>query len=64
MKQIDHPNIVKLHNIFEDEKYLYIVMELLQGGEVIKPQVVIPVYSFLIKSLLKRHSAKGKLRIL
>ena len=29
MKQIDHPNIVKLHNIFEDEKYLYIVMELL-----------------------------------
>jgi len=34
MKQIDHPNIVKLHTIAEDEKYLYIVMELLQGGEV------------------------------
>lgn len=33
MKQIDHPNVVKLYDIFEDEKYLYIVMELLQGGE-------------------------------
>jgi serine/threonine protein kinase len=34
MKQIDHPNIVKLAAVAEDEKYMYIVMELLQGGEV------------------------------
>lgn len=34
MKQVDHPNIVKLYDIFEDDKYLYIVMELLGGGEV------------------------------
>ena len=27
-------NIVKMYNIFEDEKYVYIVMELLSGGEV------------------------------
>lgn len=33
MKQIDHPNIVKLAAVAEDEKYMYIVMELLQGGE-------------------------------
>lgn len=33
MKQVDHPNIVKLYDTFEDEKYLYIVMELLGGGE-------------------------------
>jgi len=33
MKQVDHPNIVKLHNVFEDDKYLYIIMELLKGGE-------------------------------
>jgi len=35
MKQVQHPNIVKMHDIFEDDKYIYIVMELLSGGEVI-----------------------------
>ena len=34
MKQVDHPNIVKMYESYEDEKYLYIVMELLSGGEV------------------------------
>jgi len=34
MKQVQHPNIVKMHDIFEDEKYVYIVMEMLSGGEV------------------------------
>ena len=34
MKQVDHPNIVKMYESYEDEKYLYIVMELLGGGEV------------------------------
>jgi calcium-dependent protein kinase len=34
MKLVDHPNIVKLFDVFDDEKYLYLVMELLQGGEV------------------------------
>lgn len=33
LKQVDHPNIVKCYDIYEDEKYIYIVMELLQGGE-------------------------------
>lgn len=33
LKQVDHPNIVKFYDIYEDEKYMYIVMELLGGGE-------------------------------
>ena len=33
LKQVDHPNIVKLHDIYEDEKYFFLVMELMTGGE-------------------------------
>jgi calcium/calmodulin-dependent protein kinase I len=33
LKQVDHPNIVKLHDIYEDEKYFFLVMELMMGGE-------------------------------
>ena len=33
MKQIDHPNIVKMIDFFEDEGHYCIVMEMMQGGE-------------------------------
>ena len=33
MKKIDHPNVVKLHETFEDAKNIYLVLELCTGGE-------------------------------
>ena len=33
LKQIDHPNIVRLIDVFEDERHLCLVMELMMGGE-------------------------------
>jgi serine/threonine protein kinase len=33
LKQLDHPNIIKLFEIFEDEKYICLVIELMEGGE-------------------------------
>ncbi len=30
---LDHPNIIKVYEFFEDQFYLYIVMELCKGGE-------------------------------
>lgn len=33
MKSLTHPNIVKLYEVFEDEKNIYLVMELCLGGE-------------------------------
>jgi len=33
LKKIDHPNIVKLYDVFEDERFWCLVMELMKGGE-------------------------------
>jgi len=33
MKLLDHPNIIKLYEAFEDAKNIYLVMEVCDGGE-------------------------------
>jgi len=33
LTEVDHPNIIKLREVFEDEKYLHLVTELCTGGE-------------------------------
>lgn len=33
LKQLDHPNIVKLFEVYEDDKHWWLVMELVQGGQ-------------------------------
>lgn len=33
MKTLDHPNIVRIYEYFQDQKYIFIVMEFLQGKE-------------------------------
>jgi calcium-dependent protein kinase len=33
MKELDHPNVIKGYDMFEDDQNLYLVMELCRGGE-------------------------------
>ena len=33
LARIEHPHIVKMHECFEENGYLYIVLELCRGGE-------------------------------
>jgi calcium-dependent protein kinase len=33
LKSLDHPNIIKYYETYENQKYMYIVMEYCAGGE-------------------------------
>lgn len=34
LSQLDHPNVVKLYEIFDEREVMYLVLELMTGGEV------------------------------
>merc|ERR1712190_82987 len=33
MLSLDHPNIIKLHQTFEDRRLIYLILEMCSGGE-------------------------------
>ena len=35
LTKLDHPNIVKYYETYTDEKYIYLVMEYIDGGELL-----------------------------
>jgi calcium-dependent protein kinase len=34
LKSVDHPNIVKLLDVYEDDRHFFLIMEIMTGGEV------------------------------
>ena len=33
LKEVDHPNIVRMYELYQDKKYYYLITELCKGGE-------------------------------
>ena len=61
LKQVDHPNIVKLIEVYEDDKHFFLVMELMTGGEVSASTIDRIIFtSCLIKSSKKRNLRRKK----
>lgn len=44
-KSLDHPNIAKLYNVYEDSEYLHLVMEAWLGGELFDKIISYGTYS-------------------
>lgn len=40
LKNLDHPNIVKLYEVFEDKNSIYLVTEICSGGELFDEIIV------------------------
>ena len=36
LKEIDHPHVIKIYELWQDEVYYYIITEYLGGGEIYK----------------------------
>lgn len=32
MKKLDHPNIMKLHGVYESDNSIYVMLEVMEGG--------------------------------
>jgi serine/threonine protein kinase len=62
LKLVNHPNIIRMEGLYESKQYLYIVMEMLTGGELFERIVGRPRYVFpTIRSLLECHSCRDGL---
>ena len=35
LKDLDHPNILRVHEYFEDSKFIYIITELVKGKDLL-----------------------------
>jgi calcium-dependent protein kinase len=45
LASLDHPNIVKLYDVYEDSRYIHLVMEWLTGGELFDRLVAVQQFS-------------------
>ena len=35
MRELDHPNLIKLYEVFETQNSIYLILDLLEGGQLL-----------------------------
>lgn len=55
LKDLDHPNILKMYEVFEDEKQYYIITDICQGGELFDEIVARGKFSEIDASVIMRQ---------
>lgn len=59
MQSLDHENLMRLHEIHESQNSVYLVLELLEGGELVdfikaqQNRIKVSEYKYIIRSILK-----------
>jgi len=51
LQKIDHPNVVKMKQMYEDKGHYYIAMELMEGGQVSLKNTLIGELFWLFKKI-------------
>jgi serine/threonine protein kinase len=59
MFELDHPNIIKLHEVHETRGSIYLIMELLQGGELLQNITVAEEYTLNDVRCILRNILEG-----
>ena len=45
MKQLDHPNIVRLYEFYQDDLHIYLITEFIEGGELFDKITKVKIFS-------------------
>lgn len=59
MKMLDHPNIIKLYETFEDSRTVYLVMELCTGGELFDRILEMGAFTEVQAAIVMQHILRG-----
>jgi serine/threonine protein kinase len=60
LKLVNHPNIIRMEGLYESKNYIYIVMEMLKGGELFERIVGRPRYVVFTHSFTTRYYTKAR----
>ena len=64
MYHLDHKNIIKLYNHFEDDDYIYLIEEYVPGVELYKKLMKMPSKKFEAKEPIKTNSKRWRNELL